>query len=79
MIPIWQQYFDCAHSLLYILNVTEPETLATAVTELQQALTHPEMQVSAEQEVVSTADRLSCIAHATAADQHHQTCSDALH
>ena len=60
MIPIWQQYFDCAHSLLYILNVTEPETLATAVTELQQALTHREMQVS-------TADRLSCIAHATAA------------
>ena len=46
MIPIWPQYYDCAHSLLYVINLSQADTLATAVTELQQAVLHPQMQVS---------------------------------
>lgn len=47
MIPIWQQYFEGAHSLLYVVNIKEAETAANSVAELQQALAHPQMQVSA--------------------------------
>ena len=48
MIPIWPQYFDYAHSLLYVINLSQADTLAAAVTELQQAVLHPHMQVNVE-------------------------------
>lgn len=57
MIPIWQQYFDSAHSLLYVINAREAATLSHSLRELQQALAHPQMQVNliSQQVVVANA------------------------
>ena len=46
MLPVWPQYFDSAHALIYVMDVTRTEMLAEAVVELHNILQHSNMQVT---------------------------------
>lgn len=45
MLPVWPQYFDAAHALLYVVNVNAAGLLAAAITELHTLLSHQGLQV----------------------------------
>ena len=48
MLPVWSQYYEAAHSLLYVINLNATALLAAAVTELYLLLQQPSIQVSCE-------------------------------